>query len=706
MSTSIPYGNPNNYWSEDEYRKAVALATAQTPQERPALPSNYKPFEQAQFEARNGYEGNIIPFSNIEEQGRAEAGPTPQPYVPKPNLPTNYTPYEAQLRNEGYGQPQKTQPQQLPQQQLQPQPEQPTQIQTQTQTEQPEQPTEIPFPDKGYKGYKPTAEIQRQLGVSADGIRGSQTENAWFKQASDKQIDDFVALGEDAINQLTPQGFEALAARLTEKKQGLSDTPPTVNPDENTGVESEESDIRWYGSRGHDGELTQDNPTNMGSPNVNIDISEMRRQQERAEYEKNMREHPWLAFFLGPNKDEGWAEDHGIKYRNNIEHGWWLGKELQPNRMRWASQERYYDSPEDVARKKIQTQNVQRIDRLGSAMNEFLTAVRDNRYERNDEKFKEAYNNFAQAIAMLPNEGQYGIWKKMLQGKLQVAESTYWGKGQFANQITNRNFAESAAMYDNLLGMVTDMEGNPNQQALVYNEQDGKWHFRDEADKIAFFNMLDNSIDLIAKVTTGTGAVMADAQRVREIHKYLDEEGFMESKNALSQYLTGMANIYERAANFNSPYLKKRIDQIKQAAADVIDVGTNSEAKQKAVSVQKLLLDLGNDAKLKNDFQEALGPEEFSAAENALEAQYKAYLDALQYSGNLDVGAVLNSLRRAVITAGNAYNIMAHQQNLRQYKRKVPKFNGFKIDPSRTYTQGLEVKAPMHPLENRKPTKN
>ena len=62
--TSIPYGNPNNFWSEDEYRKAVALATAHTPQEHPALPSNYKPFEQAQFEARQGYEGNIIPFSN------------------------------------------------------------------------------------------------------------------------------------------------------------------------------------------------------------------------------------------------------------------------------------------------------------------------------------------------------------------------------------------------------------------------------------------------------------------------------------------------------------------------------------------------------------------------------------------------------------------------------------------------------------------
>lgn len=683
--SGIPYGNPNHFWSEDEYRKAVALAAAQTPQERPALPSNYKPYEQAQSEAQPKYEGNIIPFANIEEQGRADAGPTPQPYAPKPNMPTNYTPYEAQLRNEGYGQPQETQPQ--PQQ------------------TQPEQPSEIPFPAKGYRGFKPNMEIQQRLGVSQDGVRGKNTEIAWFNKATDEQIKNF-DLSDASLNSLTPEGFEALTKRLEELKEGLSDTPPKTYTDANLGTESDETDLMWYGSRDHSGEQADDNPKNLGPQGQMIDESELRRQQARQEFEKNMSEHPWLAFFLGPNKDEEWAEDHGIKYRNNIEHGWWLGKELQPNRMRWASQEQFHDSPEEIARKKIQTQNIQRIDRLGSAMNEFLDAVKNNRYERNDEKFKETYKNFSEAIAMIPNDGQYAIWKKMLQGKLDVANSTYWGKGQFANQITNRNFAESAAMYDNLMGMVTDLQGNPNTQALVFDEKDGKWHFKDEAEKIAFFNMLDNSIDLIAKVTTGTGAVMADAQRVREIHKYLDDEGFMESKNALAQYLTGMANIYERAANFNSPYLKKRIDQIKQAAADVIDVGTNKEAKQKAMSVQKLLLDLGNDAKLNNDFKEALGPENFAAAEEALEAQYKAYLDALQFSGNLDVGAVLNSLRRAVITSGNAYNIMAHQLNIRQYKRKVPKFNGFKIDPSRTYTQGLEVKAPMHPLENRNPTSN
>lgn len=430
------------------------------------------------------------------------------------------------------------------------------------------------------------------------------------------------------------------------------------------------------------------------------DPSELQRQREQEEYEKRDREHPWLNFFLGPNKDEQWAEDHGWKYHNNIEHGWVMPNQ-QSFRTAMANTEKWTPTPEeqrfaqDQAGKKQAAaeslrQNTQNTMMRASSANSMLStlnkAVANGAYDTNSQAFQQSMQNILDLANSFPDDGGIGTQTK----NLIVS---------YAN-LANRDYQTRVNFDLKGLQKITQVNGTfdqlGNDLKNHYDARTGTWYNDkgqpNESYGMAWYSAIDSAVDRVEQIMTNAGATMADAAKIRAWHKFVDKTGFLKAKTAITNYVNTLNAILGRITDPSSKQRAKEAIQQSNVLKALLNAGKTKDDKgweNKVRGILDQLMDTGFGLTMA-DFG-GMSKEDYDAAIGGLKNEYDAYQQALLFSGGLDNNAVMNALAEAGNMGVRSYNKSAVHVGAKPYKGYMSWTQNAPANP-RNYVSDVNIK--------------
>lgn len=423
---------------------------------------------------------------------------------------------------------------------------------------------------------------------------------------------------------------------------------------------------------------------------------ELQLEGERWQYDKQRREHPWLNFFLGSNKDEQYAEDHGWKYHNNIEHGWVMPNQ-QSFRTGMANTEKWITSPEQqryiddqkakAAAAKLQRSNkVMRASYANSMLSSLNRIVREGGYDRDSQAFQREMQNVQQLVNSFPDDGGIGTQSRnMIVAYANQANRDYWSRINFDPKSLER--------LGRMQGAFTQLSIDLRDH---YDPATNRWDDEDEhgnsSHAIAWNGMVDALVDSIEQIVTGSGANMADAARLRAWHKYVSPQGFAMAKGAIENYAQTLSQIVQRITNPSSKQMMQNVEQQTNVLKQLLNAGKQNEGDGWENKVRSLL-DSINDtffALKMADFAN-MTKEDYNAAITGMKNLYDAYQQALLFSGGLDNKAVMMGLESAANQAKRAYNIKARQINAKPFTNTISfDYTGVPNNP-RNYDENVTI---------------
>lgn len=397
------------------------------------------------------------------------------------------------------------------------------------------------------------------------------------------------------------------------------------------------------------------------------------RRIERDEFNKADNEHPWLNFFLGPNQDEGWAEDHGIKNKNQLEHGWTLPAN-QADVIAKARTEQYRKTDADTDRETLI--NMLKKPTAGGSSAQLIKARGIN--------IRGLAKNFANAYA---KDGANS--KHFLQSILDIERfrNTIAGdpeSRQYLNAMINGVLTDYQIVPKVTKDMTSAIELKGYRRHIIdlienNTDENGNWYDTDEA-QAAKRQVVQDASDVLMRMErlkTGAGAVLNESDMQRIIYSYMSDKTRNKLNDSLQRIINNVIEITSRSSDDS---LSKTVRELSNSyVADLEKSGSTTPGADKLTASTRLLKAIYDTIrKTGTNLQQTGGHNELdlSTTLNSLKMEYDSALKDALMKADVDVGMLINDCGNVINQKFYAANTVYQFTRARTFETpKMKKLN-------------------------------